>query len=109
MTYQSALYSTDSYRPGNSLSASLGLRYAGFDIIAPQLQFNFRDIARDSQARADKVSTGGTILYISPGLVAALTDQVSMYAFVQIPIYEDLNGVQLAPQFIPSVGVRYSF
>ena len=107
--YQTALYSTDSYRPGNSLNASLGIRYAGFDIIIPQLQLNIRDVQRDSGERADKVSTGGTLLYISPGLVAALSDQVSMYAFVQVPIYQNVNGVQLAAQFIPSVGVRYSF
>jgi TonB dependent receptor len=109
VTYQTPLYSTDEYRPGNSLNVSLGIRYAGFDIIAPQLQFNFRDIQRDSGARADKVSTGGTLLYISPGVVAAVSDQVSLYAFVQVPIFQDVNGVQLAPQFIPSVGVRYSF
>jgi TonB dependent receptor len=109
LTYQTPLYATDDYRPGNSLNASLGVRYVGFDFIAPQLQLNFRDLQRDSGARADKVSTGGTLLYISPGLVAALTDQISMYAFVQVPLFQDVNGVQLSPRFIPSVGVRYSF
>jgi hypothetical protein len=107
--YQTALYSTDDYRPGNSLNANLGLRYVGFDYIVPQIQLNFRDIQRDSGARADTVSTGGTLLYISPGIVAAASDQISLYAFVQVPIYQDVNGVQLAPRFIPSVGVRYSF
>lgn len=109
LTYQVPLYSSNYYRPGNSLNASLGIRYVGFDMIVPQLQLNFRDIQRDSGPRADTVSTGGTLLYISPGIVAALTDQVSMYAFVQVPIFQDVNGVQLAPTFIPSVGVRYSF
>jgi hypothetical protein len=109
LTYQTPLYATDDYRPGNSLNVSLGIRYVGFDIIAPQLQLNFRDIQRDSGARADKVSTGGTLLYISPGLVAALSDQISLYAFVQVPIFQVVEGVQLAPRFIPSVGVRYSF
>lgn len=107
--YQTALYSTDSYRPGNSLNVNVGLRYVGLDYIVPQLQLNLRDIQRDSGARADNVSTGGTLLYISPGLVAAVTDQITLYAFVQVPIYQDVNGVQLAPHFIPSVGMRYSF
>jgi hypothetical protein len=48
-------------------------------------------------------------LYISPGIVAAVSDQISMYAFVQVPIYQDVNGVQLAPRFIPTVGARYAF
>ena len=108
-TYQSALYSTDDYRPGNSLNVSLGLRYKGFDVVAPQIQLNFRDIQRDAGARADTVSTGGTLLYISPGIVAAVTDQIALYTFVQVPIYQNVNGVQLAPRFITSAGVRYSF
>lgn len=109
LTYQAAMYSTDNYRPGNTLNASVGIRYVGFDIIAPQLQLNFRDTQRDSGTNADTVSTGGSLLYISPGVVAALSDKISMYAFVQVPIFQDVNGVQLAPRFIPSVGVRYSF
>lgn len=109
LAYQTALYSTDNYRPGNILNASLGLRYVGFDIIAPQIQLNFRDTQRDSGTNADTVSTGGSLLYISPGVVAALSDKISMYAFVQVPVFQDVNGVQLAPRFIPSVGVRYSF
>lgn len=107
--YQAATYSADSYRPGDSLNATLGLRYAGFDYVVPQLQLNFRNVQRDTGANADNVSTGGTLLYISPGLIAAVTDRVSTYAFIQLPLYQNLNGVQLAPRFIPSVGVRYSF
>jgi hypothetical protein len=107
--YQVALYSTDNYRPGNSLNVSVGLRYVGLDIIVPQLQLNFREIDRDTGANADTVSTGGTLLYISPGLVAAVTDRISIYSFVQVPIYQDVNGVQLAPHYIVSAGVRYAF
>jgi hypothetical protein len=107
--YQAALYATDGYRPGNTFNANVGVRYVGFDYVVPQLQFNFKDSARDSGANADIFSTGGTLLYVSPGLVAAASDRVSMYAFLQVPVYQDVNGVQLAPRFIPSVGVRYSF
>lgn len=107
--YQIPLYSTANYKPGNSLNVSLGLRYVGLDIVVPQLQLNFREIQRDEGANADTVSTGGTLLYISPGLVAALSDKISMYAFVQVPIFQDVNGVQLAPHYTVSSGVRYSF
>jgi len=108
-TYQTALYSTSGYRPGNSLNASVGLRYMGFDIIAPQLQLNLRDLQRDSGPSSDTISTGGTLLYISPGIVAAVTDQVSLYTFVQVPVYQNVEGVQLAPRYIATVGARYSF
>lgn len=108
-TYQAALYATQYYRPGNSINVSLGLRYTGFDIISPQLQLNVRDLQRDTGAMADNISTGGTLLYISPGVVAAATDRISLYSFVQVPLYQDLNGVQLAPRYTVSAGVRYAF
>lgn len=107
--YQAALYSTAEYMPGNSLNVSLGMRYMGFDIIAPQVQLNFRDIQHDSGANADKVSTGGTLLYVSPGIVATVSEQISLYSFVQLPVYQDVKGVQLAPRFIATAGVSYSF
>ena len=107
--YQAALYTQDGYRPGDSLNMTLGIRYAGFDIVVPQLQLNFRNMQRDSGDIADKVSTGGTLLYISPGVIAAISDQISMYAFIQVPIYQDLNGVQLVPRLIPTVGMEYAF
>lgn len=84
--YQTPLYSTDNYRPGNILNGSLGLRYVGFDMFVPQLQLNVRDLQRDTGANADTVSTGGTLLYISPGIVAAVSDRISIYAFVQVPV-----------------------
>jgi hypothetical protein len=60
-------------------------------------------------ANADNVSTGGTLLYLSPGIVAEVSDRISMYSFVQVPVYQDVNGVQLAPHFTVTAGVRYSF
>ncbi|NVO00920.1 MAG: TonB-dependent receptor [Geobacteraceae bacterium] len=107
--YQFALNSRNGYKPGNSINASAGIRYSGFDIIAPQLQFNLRELKHDRGNNADTVSTGGTLLYISPGIIAAVSDAVSLYGFVQLPLYQDVNGVQLAPRIISSVGLRYSF
>jgi hypothetical protein len=108
-TYQAALYSTDSYRPGNSLNATAGVRYVGFVYVIPQIQFNFHNSQRDTGAMADNISTGGSQLYISPGIVAAASDRVSLYSFVQVPVYQYVNGVQLAPRFTVSAGVRYAF
>ncbi len=107
--YQKALNSRDQYEPGDGLNVNLGLRYAGFDRIAPLIQLNFRDVQRDQGAQADTVSTGGKLLYLSPGVVARIAAQVAVYGFVQVPLYQYVNGVQLAPRYTASVGVRYSF
>ncbi len=107
--YQKALNSRDQYRPGDGLNLNLGLRYAGFSTVSPQLQLNYRYVRHDEGANADQISTGGTLLYLSPGLSASVSTQVSVYGFVQLPVYQDVNGVQLAPRYTASLGVRYSF
>lgn len=106
---QAALYSKDEYRPGNNVNLTLGLRYLGFSMLFPQLQLNFRAVRRDSGANADTISTGGTLLYLSPGIDVPVSAHFSVYSFVQVPVYQNLNGVQLAPHYTTSLGVRYSF
>jgi hypothetical protein len=107
--YQKALNSRDDYKPGDGINLNIGLRYAGITGVAPQLQLNYRYVQHDVGANADQVSTGGTLLYISPGITVPISQQLSAYGFVQVPLYQDLNGVQLAPRYTASLGVRYSF
>jgi hypothetical protein len=107
--FQRALNSRNQFKPGDGLNFNLGIRYAGFSGFGPQLQLNYRHVRRDEGANADQISTGGTLVYLSPGISALVSTQVSVYGFVQLPVYQDVNGVQLAPRYTASVGVRYSF
>ncbi|POZ62091.1 hypothetical protein [Chromobacterium alticapitis] len=108
-TIQSALAPSDQYRPGTGVNLNLGLRYTGFTGWMPQLQLNARYVQHDAGDNADTVSTGGTLVYLSPGLTVPLTRQTSLYSFAQLPIYQHVNGVQLAPRYTLSVGARFSF
>jgi hypothetical protein len=107
--YQKALNSRQDYKPGDGLNLNAGLRYAGMTSFAPQVQLNYRYVRHDIGANADQISTGGTLLYISPGITAPVGQQFSVYGFAQLPLYQDVNGVQLTPRYTASVGVRYSF
>jgi len=107
--FQTALNSRNDYRPGDGINVNAGLRYAGITDFAPVLQFNYRYAHHDVGSNADQINTGGTLLYISPGITASLSQQISVYAFYQVPLYQDVNGVQLAPHYLASVGVHYSF
>ena len=108
-TVQTALNSKDDYKPGTGYNVNLGLRYMSLTVAIPQLQLNTRYVLHDSGANADQTSTGGTLIYLSPGLVVPVNKQVSVYGFVQLPIYQNVRGVQLAPRYIASVGARFSF
>ena len=95
------------YRPGNSTTATFGLRYERDARWVPQLQVNLLHKSPDQGALADIQSTAGTVIYLSPGLGARLFGQLSAYGFVQVPVYSNLYGYQLFPHYTVSVGLSY--
>jgi hypothetical protein len=110
---QKPLDTSDGYKPGDSLNLNLGLRYQGFDEITPQVQLNARFVEHDHGVTADgqpyATGTGGTLVYISPGLTYRINKQVKVYGYVQLPIYQDVNDLQLTPRWTGSVGFNYAF
>ncbi|MBV8680686.1 MAG: hypothetical protein JO338_09605 [Aquitalea sp.] len=108
-TVQKALDTVDGYRPGTGYNLNAGVRYLAWQGMTPQLQLNTRYVIHDHGINADQYSTGGTLMYISPGFSVAVSKQATLYSFVQLPIYQKVNGVQLAPRYTASVGARFSF
>jgi hypothetical protein len=106
---QMPMNSNDDYKPGNSLNLNLGFRYMDFESFIPQIQLNARWAEKDSGMNATPADSGGQTLYLSPGIAMPISDKVQAYGFFQVPIYQYLNGYQLAPPFTFSVGVRTSF
>ena len=107
--FQTALYATDQYRPGEGFNLNVGLRYMDFPGFDPQIQFNFKHVLHDKGAQADTTDTGGTLLYFSPGVVVPVGNHVQVYGFVQVPVYQCVIGLQLAPKYTTSLGMRYTF
>jgi hypothetical protein len=99
----------DSYRPGNGLNFNLGARYMSLDNVIPQLQLNMRNVKVDSGALSDTISTGGTLVYFSPGLSVQAGEKTSLYGFIQLPLYQNVIGYQLVPRATFSVGLHHAF
>ena len=112
-TFQAALnHSTmdaGSYKPGDNLNVSLGVRYSGFSGFVPTAQINARYAKVDSGDAADTYSTGGKLVYLTLGGIVPVSDTVAPYVNVQLPIYQNVNGIQLTPKYVFSAGVRVSF
>jgi hypothetical protein len=53
--------------------------------------------------------SGGTLAYLAPGASMRLGGGTSVYGFVQLPVYQSVNSLQLAPQYTLTLGVRQSF
>ncbi len=105
---QHPLNSRDEFRPGAGLNVTLGARYMGFERVTPQLQLNIRTERRESGRNADIENSGATLAYLSPGLSMTLTSSASAYAYVQVPIYQKVNGFQIEPRYSVSVGLRFA-
>lgn len=106
---QVALDSSDDYRTGASVNVNAGIRYMAHPRVTPQLQFNLRTQQRDGGEEADVDNSGGTLLDLSPGLSVEITQGLHAYGFVQVPLYQRVNGFQLAPHWTASVGLHYAF
>jgi len=101
----------DGYQPGNSLNVNFGIRYLLNDFITPQLQINTKVSGRDSEDgnAATGQDSGGTLVYLSPGVTVNVQKDLKFYGFVQLPIYQYVNGNQLTPTWTGTLGARYNF
>lgn len=86
---------TDDYKIGPELQLHAGADYPLSRIVGVLAQVNYRYRGEDSEDGAAEENTGGTALYLSPGLRVATGHSTSLYGLVQFPVYQDVNGIQV--------------
>ena len=106
---QIALSHQSGFRPGNGLNANAGFRYMGWDKVTPALQLNVRAEKPESGPEADTANSGATLAYLSPGVTARLSNQLHLYVYVQVPVYQRVAGLQIEPKALYSIGLHYTF
>jgi hypothetical protein len=104
---QRPLDTREDFRPSTSLSLNGGVRWLNTSRFTPELQVNVRFDGRESGAQADYDNSGGTIVNLSPGVTFDIRRNLDAFAFVQIPVYQRVNGLQLQPEWLFSLGIRY--
>jgi len=96
------------YRPGDAYSLNTGMRYAKFGArFTPMLQLNYIHRAPDDVGGTP--FDGGTLVYLAPGASLRVGGGTSVYGFVQLPVYQDVNSLQLSPRYTLTLGVQQSF
>src|SRR5262249_50401845 len=103
------LNSRDDFRPGTGINVNFGVRYGAWESFQPQLQLNGRFEKRESGANADVDNSGASLVYVSPGATWNFSRRFSAYGFVQLPIYQRVNGLQIQARWLASVGLHYIF
>jgi hypothetical protein len=106
-TIQEPLNSHDGFRPGTGLNVTGGLRYTKWQRVTPQAQINIRTEKRESGAQADVENSGATLAYFSPGVSVRFNAHWQGFMFAQFPIYQRVNGLQLEPERLYSIGLQY--
>jgi hypothetical protein len=104
---QQALDYRDGFLPSSTASVNVGVRYLNTSAVTPQLQLNARWDGRERGANADTANSGDAAFFVSPGLTAQLGARQSVFAFLQLPVYQRVNGLQLDPRWLVSIGFRW--
>jgi hypothetical protein len=96
VSYQVNGKGTNDYRLGNTLLAHFGTEYQFLKRASLLLQANamVRDFADVGSTGEFRQNTGGTWIFVSPGLSLQLSDAFSAYTYVQIPVYRNVHGIQ---------------
>ncbi len=105
------------YRPGDAYSLNTGLRYAEFGAqFVPMLQLNMikRDADTGTGVPLDPLDgitpiSGGTLAYLAPGATYRLGGGTSVYGFIQLPVYQKVNSLQIVPSYTLTLGVHHNF
>ncbi|MFP5390390.1 MAG: transporter [Gammaproteobacteria bacterium] len=103
--YQHAVNSRDNYRPGAQLGLDAGVRKGVAGNFALLGQVNYVHKRADRGSEAEPASSGGRYLYVSPGVSYAISDGLQAYAFLQVPAYRHVRGVQLTADKAVLIGV----
>ena len=91
---------TDDYEAGDELLANFATLYPAAGPVDFLFQANLRVRGTDDVGTSGEEpgNTGGTAGYLSPGLSFNLGGGTSVYGLYQIPVYQDVNGIQLVSE-----------
>ncbi|MGA9751585.1 MAG: hypothetical protein WBS54_07330 [Acidobacteriota bacterium] len=106
---QVALASREGFRPGDLLNASAGLRYSASERVTPQIQLNVVAQKPERGINADTQNSGASAAYLSPGFSVRAGQGLYLFAFVQLPVYQRVDGYQVMPRSLFTAGLHYRF
>ncbi|MEC4677929.1 MAG: hypothetical protein VST69_04150, partial [Nitrospirota bacterium] len=103
------------YEFGDQTLLNVGINYRleSEKNISVSTQLNFRQAERDTfettTGGVGVPSTGSTSLNITPGIRIQSSDNLSLYSFLQLPLYQYVNEENVVSRFGLVVGATYTF
>jgi len=109
LSFEAALDSRDAYRPGNRTYLNFGYNRWLTERMGLQLQLNLAYKRPEEGNNAEPDLSGGKYVFFSPGLSYDLSHAWQVYAYLQLPLYQYVNGVQLTANWAALAGVSWRF
>jgi len=97
------------YLFGETTLLDAGMVYELSDSVSLSAQINARIKGRDTYIGLPVPSTGGEFVNLTPGVILAASENLSLYTHVQIPVYQRVNEVNLVPNYGFLFGASYGF
>lgn len=107
--FNQSLNNREGFKPSTKVMSTIGIGYNITQNYQAQLQLNHVHEWKQSGINSDRDNSGSNVLYLTPGISSLITEKTTIYTLIQIPIYENVNGLQLQPTAIYSAGLRYNF
>jgi len=104
-----ALNSREDFKPGTRIELSAGWSHAYSQNLGTVLQLNLRHRGRDSGLQSEPANSGSTTVDLSPGVTIGVGPSSTLYAYLQLPVYQKVNGIQLVPRHALAVGCTVDF
>lgn len=109
VSYQQAALTQDAFRPGSQTAVTLGYNQPVTGDLSATLQINALRKDHDRGANAEPALSGGKYAFVSPGLSYAAAKTVQLYGYVQLPVYRNVNGIQLVASRAFVGGMSFQF
>ena len=93
---------------GNELFMNLGAGYRTDTFFDFTMMFRFRNTNADQFDGGKLPNTGGTWLYLVPGVNGKISNHFTARLSGQIPLYRNLTGTQLTTTYTASLGLFYN-
>ncbi len=108
-SYQIATKNPLDYKMGNTFTVSYGASYRLSEKWTTSLQANLRNAPRDTFKGEEVPSTGGTSVYLTPGVRTQASPNTAIYTHIQWPLYQKVNEVNIVPRYQLIMGVSHAF
>lgn len=108
-SYQITTENPLDYKMGDTWLVNGGASYRLTEKWTTSLQANLRHAPRDEFKGNEVPSTGGTFIYLTPGIKTQASPNTALYAHAQFPLYQRVNEVNIVPRYQLILGVSHAF